>query len=206
MSNGSDTEGAQVFGDDQSVNATLRLTIHVLRVTLLDVTPPVWRLVRVPSTITLAALHAVLQVAMGWENRHLHQWRVGDDMYGSADEEDWGDDLADEASAVLQDVAAVDSVLLYDYDLGDGWEHLLEVVAVEPYDGSVPPVALLDGARAAPLEDSGGPHGYEHLLDALGDPADEEHEELLAWVGDGFDPEQFDAVRVNRELQVFWRT
>ena len=90
----------------------LGLTVHVLRVTLLDVSPLVWRLLRVPSAVRLSVLHAVLQVAMGWEDRHLHQWRVGDDVYASADEEDWGEDLADEATAVLGEIAGVDSVFL----------------------------------------------------------------------------------------------
>ncbi len=184
----------------------LGLSVHVLRVTLLDVSPLVWRLLRVPSAITLSALHAVLQVAMGWENRHLHQWLVGDEVYASSDEEDWGEDLADEATAVLGEIATVDSVFQYDYDLGDGWEHVVEVVAVENYDGTVPPVAVLDGARSAPPEDSGGPLGYEHLLDALNDPADEDHEELVALIGDGFDANRFNIAQVNRQLEAFWRT
>ncbi len=180
--------------------------MHTLKVTLLDLSTPAWRLLRVPSAITLSALHAVIQVAMGWENRHLHQWRVGDIVYAPAGEEDWGDHVADEAVAVLGELAGVDSVFRYDYDLGDGWEHLVEVVAVEPYDGSVPPVAVLGGARSAPPEDSGGPSGYEHLLDALEDPDDPEHDELQAWVGDGFDPDFFDPGRVNRQMQALWRT
>ncbi len=207
MVDGLGTDGAGTLGEGEPVNETqLGLSVHVLRVTLLDVSPLVWRLVRVPSAITLSALHAVLQLAMGWEDRHLHQWRVGDDVYASADEEDWGEDLADEAAAVLGEIAGVDSVFRYDYDLGDGWEHLVEVVAVEVYDGTVPPVAVLDGARSAPLEDSGGPAGYEHLLDALDDPADEDHDELVALVGDGFDAERFNRVEVNRQLEALWRT
>ena len=65
---------------------------------------------------------------------------------------------------------------------------------------------MLDGARSAPPEDSGGPVGYEHLLDALDDPADEDHEELVALVGDGFDAERFNRVEVNRQLEALWRT
>lgn len=181
------------------------LTVHILRITLLDVSPKVWRLVRVPSAVTLAGLHAVVQMAMGWENRHLHEWRIGDRSFGPPDEEDWGEEMDDESEAVLADLAPADSVLHYDYDLGDGWEHLIEVVAVEPYDATVPPVAVLDGARAAPPEDSGGPAGYEHLLDALSDPDDEEHDDLVAWVGDRFDPEEFDRAHINRRLESLWR-
>lgn len=186
---------------------TESLTVHHLKVTLLDISPPVWRLVRVPSAITLAALHRVLQVAIGWEDRHLHEWRIGDDTYASGEEADWGDqqETRDEAEAVLGEVAGSDSSMRYDYDFGDGWEHLVEVVGVEGYDGHVTPVALLDGARSAPPEDCGGPSGYEHLLDALHDPDDEEHEEAVEVFGDWFDPEAFDAGAINQMLEELWR-
>jgi hypothetical protein len=174
------------------------LTVHHLRITLLDVSPPVWRLLRVPSAVPLTVLHSILQAAMGWEDRHLHEWRVDDAYFGS--EADDG-----EAAVILGEVAPVDSVLHYDYDLSDGWEHLVEVVAVLPYDGSVPPLAVLDGARAAPPEDCGGPAGYEHLLDALADPADLEHEEMVQAFGDSLDPAFFDPALVNRRLEPLWR-
>lgn len=185
--------------------ASLGLTVHLLKVTLMDVTPPVWRLIRVPSAVPLSTLHAVLQAALGWEDRHLHEWRVGGTVYGPPDEETWGEELADEASAVLGEVAGPDDLIRYDYDLGDGWEHLVEVVAVEAYDGGAPPVEVLDGARAVPPEDCGGPSGYEHLVDALADPADPEHEELVEWIGDAWDPEGFDRREVNRRLEPLWR-
>lgn len=180
------------------------LTVHVLRITLLDVSPPVWRLIRVPSALNLAVLHAIVQVAMGWEDRHLHEWRIGDTTY-SGGEEDWGEEAEDESSVLLGDVAPADSVLRYDYDLGDGWEHVIEVMSVQPYDGTVPPVEVLDGDRSAPPEDCGGPTGYEHLLDALADPDDPEHEDLVQTVGDRFDPGYFDRRLVNRLLESFWR-
>lgn len=185
--------------------AGLQLTVHELQVTLLDVSPPVWRRLRVPSAVTLSALHSILQVAFGWQDAHLHEWRVGGRTYGLADEESWGEDLADESSAVLGELAPADSVLHYDYDFGDGWEHLVEVLAVEPYDPTRPPVLLLAGARAAPPEDSGGPLGYEHLLDALADEDDPEHDEMMEWVGDGFDPDELDVQAVNRRLEGMWR-
>ncbi|MHB1931328.1 MAG: plasmid pRiA4b ORF-3 family protein, partial [Acidimicrobiales bacterium] len=125
------------------MDGTPALTVHELRVTLLDVSPPVWRRLRVPSAVTLSALHAILQVALGWEDRHLHEWRVGERTFGLPDEERWGEDLEDESAAVLGDVAPTDTVLHYDYDFGDGWEHLVEVLDVVPYDASQPPVAVL---------------------------------------------------------------
>lgn len=199
-------DGTGPPSDEERDAAVLSLTVHELRVTLLDISPPVWRTLRVPSALPLSTVHAVIQMAFGWEDRHLHEWRVGDVTYGLSDEDSWGEDLADESTTLLATVAPADSVLRYDYDFGDGWEHLVEVVAVTPYDGNVAPVACLAGDRACPPEDCGGPAGYEHLLDALGDPDDAEHEEVVEWLGDSFDPAAFDLGSVNHRLEQLWRT
>ena len=69
-----------------------------------------------------------------------------------------------------------------------------------------PPVCL-KGARACPPEDCGGPWGYAELLEALGDPAHERHEELVDWIG-GFDAEKFDLAATNAHLAAIaksWR-
>lgn len=67
-------------------------------------------------------------------------------------------------------------------------------------EGKRYPVCL-DGARACPPEDCGGIPGYERLLAALADPKDPEHDELVGWAPDGFDPELFDLIAANRRLR-----
>ncbi len=186
-------------------DAAPSLTVHELTVTLLDVSPPVWRRVRVPSPLSLSVLHAVIQIAMGWEDIHLHEWRIGEVTYGPPDEQSWGESIGDESSVILTEVGPPDSAFSYFYDLGDGWEHLIEVNAVTPYDASVPPLFCLAGDRACPPEDSGGPVGYEHVLDALSDPGDAEHEDTVAWLGDRFHPEDLDLAVINNRLENLWR-
>lgn len=46
-----------------------------------------------------------------------------------------------------------------------------------------------------------GVPGYERLLAALANPTDPEHDELIQWAPDGFDPEAFDLVAANRRLR-----
>lgn len=43
--------------------------VYQLKVTLLEVEPPVWRRIVVPGTMTL--LHAVIQKAMGWTDSRI---------------------------------------------------------------------------------------------------------------------------------------
>ncbi|MGF6301327.1 IS1096 element passenger TnpR family protein [Paraburkholderia podalyriae] len=40
------------------------------RVSLRGVSPPVWRGLLVPEQITIAQLHQVMQLAMGWNDEH----------------------------------------------------------------------------------------------------------------------------------------
>jgi hypothetical protein len=51
--------------------------IYQIKVTLLWTKPPIWRRLLVPATLTLAQLHDVLQLAMGWEDCHMHAFRIG---------------------------------------------------------------------------------------------------------------------------------
>ena len=52
------------------------------------------------------------------------------------------------------------------------------------------------GERACPPEDCSGSYGYEDFLKIIGDPDDEQHEEMLEWIGGEFDSEHFDPKEV----------
>lgn len=59
--------------------------IYQIKVTLLGTRPAIWRRLLVPAELTLGKLHDVLQVAMGWENCHLHEFRIGRQRFGVPD-------------------------------------------------------------------------------------------------------------------------
>jgi Plasmid pRiA4b ORF-3-like protein len=88
----------------------------------------------------------------------------------------------------------------YTYDFGDDWKHEVLVEKVLPPEMSRKDSLCVDGKRACPPEDVGGPWGYEEYLEAIRDPSHERHEELLEW-GGGFDPEEFDLEGVNKQLR-----
>ena len=94
---------------------------------------------------------------------------------------------------------------VYTYDFGDGWEHNIVVEKVlTPEPGVEYPVCIA-GKRRGPPEDSGGPFGYENLLEALGNPKHEEHKAMREWIGEGFEPEVFSVDDVNRRLALLRR-
>jgi hypothetical protein len=164
--------------------------------------PPVWRRLLVPAAIRLDRFHRVLQVAMGWEDCHLHAFTDGRIRYGRPDPELR---LRDERKATVADLLPrKGGRARYTYDFGDDWEHELVVeerLAAEA--GTIYPVCVA-GEGACPPEDCGGPWGYEHLREVLADPTSDEHEDMLAWLGldkgTDFDPHRFDLSEVNRAL------
>lgn len=48
---------------------------YQLKITLKDVSSPIWRSFVVPASITLDRLHDVIQIVMGWEDCHLHSFK-----------------------------------------------------------------------------------------------------------------------------------
>lgn len=177
-------------------------TIYRLKLWLCDLKPLIWRRIEVPSAITLPKLHRTIQVAMGWEDYHLHAYHIGRRGYEIHDPEElYPSKARDERRVKLQAVVAtVGTEFGYTYDFGDGWEHrlLLEGIALAEPGAFYP--RCVQGGRSAPPEDVGGTGGYEDYLDALADPNHDQHDELLAWRGP-FDPERFDREAVNRKLQ-----
>ncbi len=179
---------------------------YQLKVTLDGLEPPIWRRLLVPSDINLEKLHEVLQVAMGWTNSHLHQFVVGDTYYVIPDDVFEGSsESKDERRYTLAQLAKRKGAkVIYEYDFGDGWEHLIVVEEVRVADGKAVQAQCLDGARACPPEDVGSIPGYDNFLEAIKDPKHPEHEDLLEWVGGRFDPEAFSVEGVNADLKN-WR-
>jgi hypothetical protein len=171
-----------------------------LRIELLDVTPTVWRRVKVPETIRLPTLHRVLQASLGWTNSHLHEFVINGVRYGIPDP-DWDSKQRDERNVVLHRALGREARSFdYVYDFGDDWHHV--VVLEDPWVRGDPSttVSCIAGANACPPEDVGGPHGYSEFLSALADPEHEEHENYSRWVGGSFDPARFDIAASNLTL------
>ena len=53
-----------------------------LRISLMDTEPEIWRVVEVPLASSLAALHLVIQSAIGGEESHLYEFKADGQRYG----------------------------------------------------------------------------------------------------------------------------
>lgn len=175
--------------------------IYQLKVMLRHSQPLIWRRIQVEGDTTLGELHDVLQIVMGWENDHLHAFRVGRTSYGIPDPE-FSTDVQDEDMVFLDEVAAKGDTFIYEYDFGDGWEHEIKVEKILSAEPEVNYPVCLSGERACPPEDCGGVYGYQRLLEILGNPEHEEYADMAEWIGDEFDPETLDIDAINAELNI----
>ncbi|MDE2258961.1 MAG: plasmid pRiA4b ORF-3 family protein [Betaproteobacteria bacterium] len=171
-----------------------------LRIELLGVSPLVWRRFVVPRKVTLGKLHRVIQEVMGWEDYHLHEFIIAGQRYGLPDPEFDGREapLSEKRVALSTPLGEFKS-FQYDYDFGDGWEHLVIVEGVLPPEEVPDTFICLAGENACPPEDVGGPPGYMNYLEALLNPRHDAHEEMLEWRG-RFDPKKFNLRAINKRL------
>lgn len=174
-------------------------SIYQVKVTLAGSKPPIWRTILIPSTITLEDFHTVLQIGMGWTDSHLHQFVSGRDIYGTPDSDfDLDFEIKDERKYKISHCLKKEKdKLIYEYDFGDGWEHKIVLDRILPFDKSVPLPRCMKGKRNCPPEDCGGIWGYQDLLEILQDPTHPEHEEMIEWLGEEFDPDYFDIKEIN---------
>jgi hypothetical protein len=174
--------------------------VFQLRIALEGVDPPVWRRLLVPGSVRLGRLHGIFQVAMGWDDSHLHRFRIDGDVYG-------GGFFGDEEGEIDGAKVSVGQALqghwhfFYDYDFGDAWIHVVDVEDLRGLPLGLKFAVCLGGENACPPEDCGGTGGYASLLAAVEDSSHDEHECLLEWVGGGFDPARFDVAEINAALQ-----
>ena len=181
-------------------------SLYQIKVSLVGTKPPIWRRLLVHNTITLGDLHFALQGAMGWMNCHLHQFEKDGVIYGMADDEfDAGFEVEDEAKVKLSKLLIREKDrLAYEYDFGDGWRHNIVLEKILPFSQDAALAECIKGKRACPPEDCGGVWGYESLQEVLNDPDHSEYDDMLAWVGEGFDAEHFNVSEANNNIALIF--
>ncbi len=173
------------------------------KITLKGISPPIWRRLLVPEDHTFWDLHVAIQNAMGWDDMHLHQFELSAGkkrppvLIGLPSPEfefETGESLLPGWGCRVSDYLSLENPKAnYIYDFGDDWLHavVLEKVLGRQKGQSYP--LCIKGKRACPPEDCGSIPGYYNLVEAMEHPGSEEYEELLEWLGEEYDPDQFNA-------------
>jgi hypothetical protein len=144
----------------------------------------------VPANITFRQLHNILQEAFGWQNDHLYDFWLCEQVEqekpsielvaNDVDLEDRDGDIRLVDENQLAELLPQYKYLIYHYDLGDDWCHHIEVTR-EIHDYPERPPQLIAGEGNTPPEDVGGVSGYERFLEVMSNPAHEDFGCLTEW-------------------------
>lgn len=182
-----------------------RSQAYQFTITLRGIEPPVWRRIEVPASYSLWDLHVAIQDVMGWKDYHLHVFRFDDpDAEDRVEVGIPNDDAFEGEPPILPGweqpirdyFERPGTVVEYEYDFGDSWEHDVLFERIVPRVKGLKYPRCTGGARACPPEDCGGIPGYEELLSVIFDPLNPEFKSTKTWLGGTFDPEGFDPARV----------
>ena len=142
----------------RATTSTTPLRIYQLRIVLRGISSLIWRRVFVRSDMTLAHLHALLQIVFAWSDEHLHSFHIHGKEYGS--------NGAPTRGVVLYDLCLHRGERFrYVYDFGAYWECDIRLEAMLPQTARQVYPVCTGGKRAAPPEDCRGPWGYLERLD-----------------------------------------
>mgnify|MGYP006328036429 FL=1 len=176
--------------------------VFQFKIMLKGIEPFIWRRIQIAESCTFWDLHAAIQDAVGWKEKHSYFFTVKDTgtkrevFIGSSDiQED--DDILPGWQFKVQDYLkfSANEVMLYLYDFSDNWEHFIEFEGSFPKQEGVDYPVCLGGERACPPENIGGIIGYERYLQILFNPRHTFYTETLQSLGD-FEPEYFDVSKV----------
>lgn len=172
-------------------------SIYEFEIVLEEIEPAIKRRVQINADNTFEDLHMLLQIVFGWDNSHLFEFVV-DGVHILMPDEDGALEVEDKNAfrTFLSSLSNEGKSFDYTYDFGDGWSHKVTLVEVFDNEKLIFPNCL-SGERSGPLEDSGGVPGYVHILSVLANPNSEEYNDVRDWVGDDFDPEEFDLQEAN---------
>ncbi len=134
--------------------------IYQLKVVLLGISPMIWRRIGVRSDSTIADLHYIIQIAMGWKDEHLHQFLIHGVHYGISYPGTGGFINNAHEVKLSQFGLREREKFSYEYDFFSNWKHQIRVEAILPDDNEQNYPLCTAGKGACPPEDCGGVAGF----------------------------------------------
>lgn len=177
------------------------------------IAPPVWRKLMLQKNITFEEFHQIIQLVMGWENRHEYRFLVRDQnllsKIGQVEKiKNQNLSVLNKAQLCLSDYFSdQQKSLVYVYDLENEWVHTVHLEnTIENHDC---PLEILGGQGACPPENSGGIWAYQRVKEFVKNPEKPEwHEVMWEMFGhlleEDFDPNDFDLELVQQKLMKWY--
>lgn len=174
-----------------------------------------------PSNIRLSYLSEFLVRTMGFVGYHEHKFtdKDGAEYLSTSAKEACDEDFApgeieyrDFSEWTLVDLLkSRGEHMVWIYDFGDHFSHTLTLIDIQRYRSlqethAEPEYFITGGENCCPPDDVGGADGYNHLIEVLQNPDDEEYREYKDWLYEGFDPARFNIHEARMRCWDFERT
>ena len=137
--------------------------IYQLKIVLLGISPMIWRRIKVSSDSTIADLHYIIQIVMGWKEEHPHQFLIHGVHYGIS-YPGTGGFMGNAHEIKLAKFGLRErEKISYEYNFNCSWKHQIRVEAILPEEENrVLPICTA-GKGNCPPEDCGGAVGFIKL-------------------------------------------
>ena len=174
------------------------MSAYKLKVTLKGVKPTVSRTIAVPKDVTFADLHKIIQIAMGWKDEHLHEFKVLEDgtriVPSDTDTDDLGLKYSFEEVTNLSKYAH--RKIRYTYDSFCNWTHDIRFLKdIDNYPHDYPKV--IKYRNRCPPEESGGAREFMEKLEIMEDWTHPDYEYVVDWFNEEYDWYYVDDVNDN---------
>lgn len=167
-----------------------KIQIYQFKISLIGITPLIWRRIQILESNTFYDFHRVIQDAMGWYNCHLHEFEITNPKTEEVDLIGDGVNNLNEHKIKISKYFSKVSRAFYEYDFGDRWVHNIILEKKLPMTNIKYPICL-GGKRACPPEDCGGVWGYKNLVKIMRNKRHRNYKEQVEWRGEHFYAEKF---------------
>jgi hypothetical protein len=175
---------------------------YQLRIDLDYSSPAIWRTIRVPGTLSLHSLHAILQICFGWNDDATYRFLVGKIFYGP-DTIDTSNNISNSSEVQLHELEkGMGFIFAYIYDGGNGWECEITLEEVLSANDEVSAPQLLNAHQGRPPSSFDDIHEYQDFLRVLAE-SDTDRTSALAKhnLADTFDPAFCDIETLKRQIK-----
>jgi hypothetical protein len=180
--------------------------IYQIKISLKDIRPEIWRRIQIDSETTLYEMHHIIQIAMNWWNYHLYQFVINDKLnrnrtrYGNPELLDDPDSTDDRSALISSILFNEKDTLIYEYDFGDSWKHLIKLEKIIQI-GKIKYPKCTAGKLNTPPEDCGGISGFYNFVDIMSDKKSRDYKSTKKWYGGEYDPAFIDIAKINENLE-----
>ena len=174
-----------------------KIYTYRLRIAIKGTIPLIWRLIEVPSNISLEKLHHILQLSFGWDNAEDFEFTALGYTICNHDFNETKEIILAKEVEIKDVFTSIKDKIYYNYNLFNNWNHVIRLDGIFPFSGKT--VKCLIGKNASPLDEAGSVIGHNNLVRAFFSNNSIIRQQL-EYINEDFNPLYFNILETNLKL------